>query len=122
MEFDYEDFVYCRVTAIKRWDSACSSGGYFSQHACSMLAHNPHLSNTVMTSYLAQPHFQDATKAREYLEQLRWPNAVVCPHCDVIGNHYAIKAKSKNGARAGLYKCRDCHQQFTVTVGTIFEG
>ncbi|HEX3894829.1 MAG TPA: transposase, partial [Rudaea sp.] len=34
---------------------------------------------------LLAPHFQDADKAREYLEALRWPNGTVCPHCGVIG-------------------------------------
>ena len=32
--------------------------------------------------------------------------------------HYAIQGKS---ARPGLYKCKDCRGQFTVTVGTVFE-
>jgi len=74
-----------------------------------------------MASHLNQPHFQDADKARAYLEALRWPNGPICPHCGVVGKHYAIKAQSKTGARIGLYKCHDCREQFTVTVGTIFE-
>lgn len=67
---------------------------------------------------LNKPHFQDANKAREYLEQLRWPSGPVCPHCGVLGKHYAITGKS---ARPGLWKCADCREQFTVTVGTVFE-
>ena len=74
-----------------------------------------------MASHLNQPHFQDADKAREYLEELRWPNGAICPHCGTIGEHYAITAKTKKGARPGLYKCKDCREQFTVTVGTVFE-
>lgn len=69
-------------------------------------------------SALNQPHFQDVDKAREYLELIRWPNGPVCPHCGVIGAHYAIGGKA---ARPGLYKCKDCREQFTVTVGTVFE-
>lgn len=65
-----------------------------------------------------QPHFQDAEKAREYLENLRWSNGVTCPHCGVIGSHYLLKGKS---TRAGVYKCVGCSDQFTVTVGTVFE-
>jgi transposase-like protein len=65
-----------------------------------------------------QPHFQDADKAREYLENLRWANGVTCPHCGVIGAHYLLKGKS---TRAGVYKCVGCSDQFTVTVGTVFE-
>lgn len=66
---------------------------------------------------LLSPQFQDADKAREYLEALRWPDGPICPHCGVVGAHYQIKSK----ARAGLWKCKDCRQQFSVTVGTVFE-
>ncbi len=67
---------------------------------------------------LNQPQFQDADKAREYLEALRWPNGVICPHCGVIGDHYRLQgAKSPKG----LYKCSSCSDKFTVTVGTVFE-
>ena len=67
---------------------------------------------------LFAPHFQDADKAREYLEKLRWSNGQVCPHCGVIGDHYALKGASH---RPGLWKCKDCRKQFSVTVGTVFE-
>jgi transposase-like protein len=71
-----------------------------------------------MTGNLFAPHFQDADKAREYLERLRWAAGVTCPHCGVIGEHYALKGKAH---RAGLWKCKDCRKQFSVTVGTVFE-
>ena len=60
--------------------------------------------------------------AREYLEQKRWPNGVVCPHCGVIGA-YRIKGHvdSKKPARKGVWTCKACRKQFTVKVGTIFE-
>jgi transposase-like protein len=70
------------------------------------------------TSILNQPQFQDADKAREYLEAIRWPNGPVCPHCGVVGSHYALAGAAH---RPGVYKCRDCRKQFTVTVGTVFE-
>ena len=69
-------------------------------------------------SSLTAPHFQNADKAREYLEAMRWPNGPVCPHCGSIRQHYALQGKS---TRPGLYKCIDCRTQFTVTVGTVFE-
>src|ERR1035437_884391 len=69
-------------------------------------------------SNLNAPHFQTADKARRYLEAQVWPNGRVCPHCGVIGEHYELKGKSN---RAGLYKCTDCREPFTVTVGTVFE-
>jgi len=73
---------------------------------------------------LNSPHFSDEDKARKYLEDLRWPNGAECPHCGTIGEHYQIngKATSNKPARKGLWKCHKCRKQFSVTVGTIFEG
>jgi transposase-like protein len=57
-------------------------------------------------------------EAREYLEGLRWPDGPICPHC---GDKNVAKLNGK-ATRPGLYKCRACRKQSTVTVGTIFEG
>ena len=70
------------------------------------------------TANLSAPHFHDTNKAREYLEALRWPNGPVCPHCGGIERNILLKGKS---TRPGLYKCGDCREQFTVTVGTLFQ-
>jgi transposase-like protein len=72
-----------------------------------------------MKTVLTQAQFQDETKAREWLEAIRWPNGPICPHCGSESkDHYAL-----NGAahRPGLRKCKDCREQFSVTVGTVFE-
>lgn len=68
--------------------------------------------------------YSDEDSARTYLEGIRWPQGAVCPHCQSKA-HYALKpaqdaTKGKRKARSGLYKCKDCRKQFTVTVGTIF--
>lgn len=65
----------------------------------------------------------DADQARDYLEKLRWPNGPACPHCGDMAI-YILKGKktSKRPARKGVYKCKGCRKQFTVTVGTLFEG
>lgn len=68
---------------------------------------------------LTAPHFTDADKAREYLEALRWPNGITCPHCGAVGEHYQLQGKAH---RPGLWKCKDCREQFSVTVGTVFES
>lgn len=68
---------------------------------------------------LTAPHFQDKDKARRYLEKQRWPDGPFCPHCGGVEKIYPITGKT---ARDGLYKCGDCRKQFTVTVGTLFEG
>jgi len=62
----------------------------------------------------------DDNACRLFLEDLRWNGTPVCPHCG-SGNdaHYKLKTK---GEFTGLYKCKDCRERFTVTVGTMFEG
>lgn len=57
-------------------------------------------------------------EAREYLERIRWPHGPVCPHCGVVDGATKLEGKAH---RPGVYKCRSCLKQFTVTVGTIFE-
>src|SRR5665213_1462235 len=64
------------------------------------------------------PHFTDETKAREYLEAIRWPTGPVCPHCGSCDGAYRLEGTKH---RPGLLKCKDCREQFSVTVGTVFE-
>jgi transposase-like protein len=68
--------------------------------------------------------FNTEDKARDFLEKMRWSDGVICPHCGVIGEAYKLtpKAISKTAVRKGVWKCKPCRKQFTVTVGTIFEG
>lgn len=62
-------------------------------------------------------------QARDMLESIRWPDGAVCPHCNSAEAYKLTgKAESKNAVRKGVYKCKACRKQFTVTVGTIFEG
>jgi transposase-like protein len=65
------------------------------------------------------PIFNDATKAREWLEGLLWPEGPVCPHCGLVDCSKQLHGKAH---RPGIYKCKGCEKQFTVTVGTIFES
>lgn len=67
---------------------------------------------------LTDPIFQDADKAREHLEKTRWPHGPVCPHCGVVDKATGLKGSHH---RAGLYQCNACREQFTATVGTVFE-
>ena len=85
---------------------------------------------------ILEPHFQGEDKAREYLEAMRWPEGPICPHCGLLGEAYRIVRKEKSKeqviamlrarkrirkAQKGLWKCKGCKKQFTVTVKTIFE-
>jgi transposase-like protein len=79
---------------------------------------------------LAQ-QYSDEGNARALLESLRWPDGPVCPHCK-CDDVYKLTPKAKAAplpdapkprkVREGLYCCAACREQFTVTVGTIFEG
>jgi len=70
-----------------------------------------------------QSRFGTDEAARGYLEEIRWPNGVVCPHCKNADQtkFYTIKANSAAKVRNGLRQCGVCKKQFTCTVGTIFE-
>lgn len=71
-----------------------------------------------MAPVLSAPYFNDPDAAREHLEEIRWPNGPVCPHC---GGFERIHKVQGTKHRPGLYACRDCNGHFTVTVGTVFE-
>ena len=65
-------------------------------------------------------YFSDENAARALLEKMRWPNGPACPKCGGV-DPYKLTPKPGSKTRKGLYKCRACRKQFTVTVGTIFE-
>jgi transposase-like protein len=69
-------------------------------------------------SDLQNPIFHDDDLAREFLEARMWPDGPVCPHCGVVNEATKLTGKAH---RSGVYQCNGCRQQFTVTVGTLFE-
>lgn len=69
-----------------------------------------------MTADLDAKHFHDEDEARRFLEEVRWPDGPICPHCGSVGEAYKTK-------KVGVYRCgaRECRKDFTVRVGTLFE-
>src|SRR5579863_6207730 len=69
------------------------------------------------------PQYQSEEDAREYLEYMLWPEGPVCMACGLVNE--ATKLRREEGTethgRKGLYQCKGCRKEFTVTVGTIFE-
>jgi transposase-like protein len=55
--------------------------------------------------------FPDDASCVEYLAGLRWPDGFVCPLCGA-SEHWRT--------RSGLWMCRSCGRQTSVTAGTIF--
>ncbi len=60
-------------------------------------------------------YFSDPDVCIEYVAKLRWPEGPVCPSCGGTEHTYLAKRR--------VWKCRnkECHRQFSVKVGTIFE-
>lgn len=67
--------------------------------------------------------FSTADAARAYMESVRWPDGPFCPHCGNSDPTRISKIAANRAAkvRPGLYRCAECVQQFTVTVGTVCE-
>ena len=59
--------------------------------------------------------------AVEFLEKQRWGNTPCCVKCGSV-DVYQMK-DAKTGARNSryLWRCRDCKEQYTVRIGTVYE-
>lgn len=55
------------------------------------------------------------------LEKIRWPNGITCIRCNK-DRVRQLSCKGKNGRPRHLYWCADCSYEFSITVGTIFQG
>jgi transposase-like protein len=66
---------------------------------------------TDMTAYFR--NFSTDEDCRRYLVNKFWKNGPVCPYCKNEAKIYAYKSRP-------IYKCSVCHNQFSVTTGTIF--
>jgi transposase-like protein len=88
---------------------------------------NSELNPEELTLVTLAREYSDERKARALLESWHWPHGAVCPHCKNDGkvkpnSKLQAQADSEEGVREGVYFCGACREQFTVTVGTIFEG
>jgi transposase-like protein len=72
---------------------------------------------------LLAPQYRDEDAARAHIEKERWPDGPVCPKCGLINEAYKLEPKAGSGShvRKGVWKCKGCRKQFTVTVDSIFE-
>jgi transposase-like protein len=59
-----------------------------------------------------EQRFATDSTCREYLFALRWPEGFVCPRCG---------GRDAWPMRRGLWLCRACRHQVSVTAGTIFQ-
>ena len=59
-------------------------------------------------------YFADERRAFEFVVLMRWPDGITCPRCDCGRVSFISTRKT--------WKCLGCRKQFSVRVGTIFEG
>lgn len=60
-----------------------------------------------------EERFSTEESCLDYLCNIRWPDGFICPKCE---------NKSGWRSRRGLWECRACGRQTSVTSGTIFHG
>lgn len=60
-------------------------------------------------------YFADPDVCVGFVRDMRWPDGAVCPQCGGMRVSYLSTRR--------MFKCmaKDCHKQFSVKVGTIFE-
>jgi transposase-like protein len=61
----------------------------------------------------ATRYFDSPDVCVEFVAAMRWPDGVICPHCN--GKRPTFLSKRR------IWKCKDCRKQFSVKSGTIFE-
>lgn len=77
-------------------------------------------SNLPQTLLGAVKYFSDADTCFRFLVNLRWKEGVTCPHCAASG--VTCKDVAFHEGKRKLWRCMGCKKQFSVKVGTIFEG
>ena len=82
--------------------------------------------NTLNSSIIAK-QYSDEAEAYKFLENIRWENGIICPHCKSVGADYIEAENGNRKTRTGkvtyrrIWRCHNCKKQFSVLVGTIFE-
>lgn len=79
-----------------------------------------------------QNKFNTHMKCIDHLEKVRWHGTPICPHCNSDSvTARALRKKSNRGRKrknpekvrkTPMYHCNSCNKDFTVLMGTIFEG
>ena len=81
----------------------------------------------ITLDYIAR-NFSDENEAYLFIEAMRWPNGPVCPHCRGTKAYFLQPRTPDRYTRTGhatqrrVWKCAACKKQFSVLMGTIFEG
>jgi transposase-like protein len=63
----------------------------------------------------------DELAAVEFLETMRWGNTPCCVRCGSVNVYQMKDAKTGQRSSRYLWRCRDCKEQYTVRIGTVYE-
>jgi transposase-like protein len=80
--------------------------------------HNLSKSNVIESIPLA---CSDETAAVEFFEFQRWGDTPCCVRCGSVDVYQMKDAKTGERNKRYLWRCHDCHEQFTVRIGTVYE-
>jgi transposase-like protein len=63
----------------------------------------------------------DELAAVEFFEKQRWGDTPCCVKCGSVNVYKMADAKTGERNRRFLWRCRDCKEQYTVRIGTVYE-
>ncbi len=63
----------------------------------------------------------DELTAVEFFEKQRWGNTPCCVRCGSVDVYQMKDAKTGERSSRFLWRCRDCKEQYTVRIGTVYE-
>ena len=63
--------------------------------------------------------FSNSDNCLDLITTVRWPNGVCCHHCG-DGNVTLLDRVTRKQVRT-IWQCNGCLQQFSATMGTVFE-
>jgi len=75
---------------------------------------NEHLPKTLLE---AVRFFTDIDRCTEFMAMIRWPEGVICPHC----NHNDCKFMKVGKRRLWQCNSKACRKQFTIKTGSVME-
>jgi transposase-like protein len=68
----------------------------------------------VLSIYELMQKFPDAQSAIDYFARILWADGIKCPYCE--GSDITPRKSIPN-----FHRCNNCHKDFSIRVGTIFE-
>jgi transposase-like protein len=63
----------------------------------------------------------DELAAVEFFESQRWGDTPCCVKCGSVAVYQMKDAKTGERSKRYLWRCRDCKEQYTVRIGTVYE-